>query len=131
MTRAETFSRLLLTAVVLVLAPLARAEGPVLSPEMDPLVSHMSATAKPGTDFAQYASGAWLTANPIPASERGWGIANLVTEETYRQRLAICKDAAKTSGARGSNEQRIGEAAPSFGFRYFGSSGRLFSSSCK
>ena len=109
MTRVQAYPRLLLTALALVLAPHARAGGPVLSPEMDPLVGHMNAAAKPGTDFAQYASGAWLKANPIPASERGWGIANLVNEETYRQRLDICQDAAKTGGARGSNEQRIGD----------------------
>ena len=109
MTRAQAFPRLLLTAVVLVLAPHVRAEGPVLSPEMDPLVRNMNPAAKPGTDFAQYASGAWLKANPIPASERGWGIANLVNEETYRQRLTICQDAARASGARASNEQKIGD----------------------
>jgi hypothetical protein len=57
---------------------------------MDPFVGHMNAAAKPGTDFA-CASARMAQGESHPSSERGWGIANLVTEETYRQRLAICQ----------------------------------------
>src|SRR5262249_5370249 len=57
----------------------------------------------------QYACGAWLKKNPIPASERGWGIANLVNEETYRQRLEICRGAAMAKAAKGSSEQKVGD----------------------
>ena len=109
MTRFHALPRLLLAAAALAFAPSARAQAPVLTPEMDPLVRHMNTSAKPGADFFQYACGAWLTANPIPASERGWGISNLVNEETYRQRLTICESAARKPGAKGSNEQRIGD----------------------
>ena len=99
-----------LVAIVLAaaVAP-ARAGGPTLSPEQDPLVRNMDASVAPGTDFFKYACGRWLKENPIPASERGWGIANLVNEETYRQRLTICQDAARSKAAKGTNEQKIGD----------------------
>ncbi len=82
---------------------------PTLPPELDPLVRHMDTSAAPGADFFKYACGRWIAENPIPASERGWGISNLVNEETYRQRLAICRDAANSGAPRGSNEQQVGD----------------------
>src|SRR5689334_16156353 len=113
MTRISMPSRLRRAAVVAIvlmvgIAP-ARAGGPTLSPEQDPLVRNMDASVSPGSDFFKYACGRWLKENPIPASERGWGIANLVNEETYRQRLGICQDAAKSKAAKGTNEQKIGD----------------------
>jgi len=91
-----------------VLAPIASAQ-PGLPPEQDPLVQDRDPKVKPGTDFFRYACGGWIARNPIPPSERGWGIANLVNEETYRQRLAICETSARANAPRGSNEQKIGD----------------------
>src|SRR5262249_20061566 len=88
------FHRTLVTAIVLVLlltgGPAARraGAGPTLSRAQDPLIQNMDTTVKPGTDFFMYACGKWIKQNPIPASERGWGIGNLVQEETYTQRRA-------------------------------------------
>jgi putative endopeptidase len=68
-------------------------------------------SADPRQDFFQFAVGQWLKDNPIPASEKSWGIARVVQEETY-QRLIVINDAAsaraKTAPA-GSNEQKIGD----------------------
>ena len=36
--------------------------------------SFVDTTADPRADFFQYAVGKWLKDNPIPASERSWGI---------------------------------------------------------
>lgn len=98
-------------SLVLLLAAAAGAAfaQATLPPELDPLVQNMDPAAKPGADFFQYANGGWVRKNPIPASESRWGIANLVNEETYRQRLAICQDAARAKNALGSNEQKIGD----------------------
>ena len=83
--------------------------GPTLPPEKDPLVLNMDTSVSPGSDFFKYACGKWLRENPIPNSERGWGIANLVNEETYRQRLTICRDAAKSGAAKGTSAQKVGD----------------------
>ncbi|HTY58480.1 MAG TPA: M13 family metallopeptidase, partial [Bacteroidota bacterium] len=51
-----------------------------------------------------------LKANPIPPSERGWGVGNLVQEETYARLRGVCEDAAaNTAAPRGSNIQKIGD----------------------
>ncbi len=83
--------------------------GPSLPPELDPLVRNMDRSVSPGTDFFKYACGRWLKDNPIPASESRWGIGNLVNEETYRQRLQICEDAAKSKSAKGTSAQKVGD----------------------
>ena len=83
--------------------------GPSLPPDKDPLVQNMDTSVAPGSDFFKYACGKWLRQNPIPPSERGWGIANLVNEETYRQRLGICRSAAKPGAVKGSSAQKVGD----------------------
>jgi putative endopeptidase len=83
--------------------------GPSLPPEKDPLVQNMDRSVSPGSDFFKYACGKWLRENPIPPSERGWGIANLVNEETYRQRLTICQEAAASGAAKGTSAQKVGD----------------------
>ena len=67
--------------------------------------------ADPRDDFFQFAVGKWLKDNPIPASERAWGVARVVQEETYR-RLAAISDEAASRGDRaapGSNDRKIGD----------------------
>ncbi len=61
-------------------------------------------------DFFQYANGGWIKRTPIPASESGWGIGNMVQEEIYNRILAINQKAAATTNApKGSAEQKIGD----------------------
>lgn len=91
------------------IVPRLSLAGPALPRELDPLVQNMDPSVPPGTDFFKYACGGWLKRNPIPASERGWGIANLVNEETYRQRLAILEGAAKANAPAGSSAQKVGD----------------------
>ena len=74
------------------------------------LAADRDTSVSPRTDFFQYANGGWLKANPIPPSERAWGVANLVLEETYARLKKICQDASDNGNApRGSNEQKIGD----------------------
>ena len=77
--------------------------------DIDPLVHDIDSTVSPGADFFAYANGAWLKANPIPDTERGWGIGNLVYEETYRQRREICEQAAASGAAMGTSAQKVGD----------------------
>ena len=76
---------------------------------LDPLVQNMDLTVKPGDDFFKYSCGRWLKSHPIPAAERGWGIGNLVHEETYRQLRGICESAARSGAARGTVDQKVGD----------------------
>lgn len=99
----------LLALAVAVIAVRPAHAAPALPAELDPLVRHMDASVAPGADFFKYANGGWIKANPIPPSERGWGIANLVNEETYRQRLQICEAAARSKPAKGTSAQKVGD----------------------
>ena len=74
------------------------------------LAADVDTTVSPSADFFRYANGAWLKANPIPPSERGWGVGNLVQEETYARLRSVCEDASSNSAApEGSNLRKIGD----------------------
>lgn len=78
--------------------------------EDDFLWQYMDSTIKPGDDFFRFATGTWMKNNEVPASERRWGIGNLVKNDIYNQILNINEEAAADkSAARGSNTQRIGD----------------------
>jgi putative endopeptidase len=66
-------------------------------------------TVSPRKDFFHYAVGKWLKNNPIPPSERSWGIYNVVQDETYRRLIELSEDAAKSQNPPGSNAQKIGD----------------------
>ena len=67
-------------------------------------------TVSPGSDFFSYATGNWMKNNPIPESEKRWGIANLVINDNYDKLLDLCEESAKNKeAAKGSNEQKIGD----------------------
>jgi putative endopeptidase len=100
---------LLLASIALLAASCAKKEQATLPPELDPLVLNRDTTLSPGADFFAYANGGWVKRNPIPDSERSWGIANLVNEETYRQRRVICEEAAAANAAAGTSTQKVGD----------------------
>jgi len=75
----------------------------------DFLTVAMDTTVNPGVDFFKYATGTWMKENPIPSSERSWGVWNLVQDETYDRLKGILEDASKTKSPNGSNEQKIGD----------------------
>jgi putative endopeptidase len=70
----------------------------------------VDSTVSPREDFYRYAVGRWMRDNPIPATERSWGVSHLVQEETYRRLLDInAATSAQTNAAAGSNAQKIGD----------------------
>ncbi len=77
--------------------------------QVDILASHMHTTIHPGDDFFEYANGGWLKKNPIPSSENGWGIFNLVADENYQRIKKISEDASAMHGKEGSAAQQIGD----------------------
>jgi putative endopeptidase len=78
--------------------------------EDDFVWQYMDSTVKPGDDFFKFATGSWMNNNPIPASERRWGISNLVRNDIYDQIRKINDEASADKNAeKGSNRQRIGD----------------------
>ena len=75
----------------------------------DFLTRAIDTTVNPGVDFFKYATGTWMKENPIPPSERSWGVWNLVQDETYKRLKGILEEAAATKSSAGSNEQKIGD----------------------
>src|SRR5690349_12635189 len=76
----------------------------------DILAENMDTTVSPAKDFFQYSNGNWIKKNPIPESERSFGIAKLVMNETYDRIKKISSEAADdTKAAKGSNTQKIGD----------------------
>lgn len=75
----------------------------------DIVSSHMDTTVAPGDDFFNYANGQWIKDNPIPASESGWGIFNLVEDENLNRIKRISEEATSTEAKTGSATQQIGD----------------------
>jgi putative endopeptidase len=75
----------------------------------DVVAVNMDTTVDPSQDFFLYANGGWIKKNPIPSDQGAWGIGNLVVEENLKRLREISENAAKAKGAKGSNEQKIGD----------------------
>jgi putative endopeptidase len=75
----------------------------------DILHAHIDTTIQAGDDFFEYTNGGWLKANPIPASESGWGIFNLVEDENQTRIKTISEEATSAHAAKGTPTQHIGD----------------------
>src|ERR1041384_3988493 len=73
-------------------------------------ISAIDKSANPCVDFWQYANGAWLAANPIPAAFSAWGVDSVLSEKNRDVLHDVLETAAKnTHAAKGSNEQKVGD----------------------
>ena len=77
--------------------------------KQDVLASHVDTTVEPGDDIFMYANGGWIKANPVPAEEAGWGIANLVVDENTKRLRELSEKAAAEKAAKGTASQKIGD----------------------
>ncbi len=77
--------------------------------EIDPLIRNVDPAVSPGEDFFRHANGTWLKNNPIPATERGWGVGQVVDEEIRHQLREICEEAARAGAPKGSIQQKVGD----------------------
>lgn len=96
------FGGLLLNCTLLATAQNTEAKEDILAANLD-------RTVDPAKDFFAYANGGWLARHPIPASEAGWGIANLVTDELYGELRKINEKAANSPGEPGSDLRKLGD----------------------
>ena len=85
-----------------------RSPAPVVTAD-NYLSQFVDTTTSPRKDIFQFAVGKWLKDNPIPTSERSWGIGKIVQDETYRRLVEISQGAAKAHSVPGSNAQKIGD----------------------
>jgi len=77
---------------------------------IDPLVSHIDTTIRPGDDFFLYANGRWFKENPIPPSEQSNGLWQLIQDTINAQVRNICESSAMLTGAKdGSSKQKVGD----------------------
>jgi putative endopeptidase len=99
----------LLTGIFIFAAVLANSGFAQEIQKGDFLIQAIDSTISPGIDFFKYATGTWMKNNPIPSTEKGWGIWNLVQEETYARLKIILEESEETNLHAGSNEQKIGD----------------------
>ena len=97
---------------ILILAALSLAachnEAKQTAPDF--LAQDIDTTVSPATDFFEYANGGWIKSTPIPATESGWGVGNLVQEDIYSRLRIISEKAAHDDTAKaGSVTQKIGD----------------------
>lgn len=84
-------------------------ETTTAAPGKDIFADMVDSTTKPTQDFFQFVNGSWFKNNPIPASETGWGIGDLVQEEVYGRLRTISENAAKANAEAGTDTRRIGD----------------------
>ncbi|HLG02461.1 MAG TPA: M13 family metallopeptidase N-terminal domain-containing protein, partial [Bacteroidia bacterium] len=75
----------------------------------DLFAGKVDSTVKPSDDFFQFVNGMWFHDNPVPASEKSWGIGHVVQQEIYARLRKINDDASKAGAAEGTGTQKIGD----------------------
>jgi putative endopeptidase len=71
--------------------------------------SGMDTTVKPGDNFFMYASGKWLNATKIPASESGWGSFYTLDDDNVKNLRTILDGVSAQDNAANSIEQKVGD----------------------
>jgi len=99
----------LLPAALLIAGILSGCHNNPEPQKPDFLAANLDTTVSPSQDFFSYANGGWIKKNPIPASESGWGVGELVQEEIYNRLHKVNEDAVKKQSPEGSTEQKIGD----------------------
>jgi len=69
----------------------------------------MDTTVKPGDNFFLYANGKWMKNEQIPKTETGWGSFYTLYNDNLKNLKNILEHAAKSSSARGTAEQKVGD----------------------
>jgi putative endopeptidase len=71
---------------------------------------NMDTSVKPCDDFYQYADGAWIKANPVPADKSRWGSFEELADRNRDTLKAILDEvSAKKNWPAGSIEQKVGD----------------------
>ena len=74
----------------------------------------MDKSVKPGENFFNYANGTWDKTVQIPSDRPSWGSFDELGELSRTRTRTIIEESAKTKGAAGSNQQKVGDMYASF-----------------
>ena len=69
----------------------------------------MDTTARPGDDFARYATGHWGELNPQPPEYSIWGTMYKVADDNTKTLAALIQEIAAAPNRKGTVEQKIGD----------------------
>ena len=72
-------------------------------------LENMDTSAKPGTDFYQYACGGWIAKNPLRPEFSRYGSFDVVAEENQKRIREIIEGLAEKPQTKGSLGQKIGD----------------------
>lgn len=70
---------------------------------------YMDTSARPGDDFAKYATGHWAEFNPQPKEYPMWGTVTKVSDDNMKALAAMIQDIAATQNERGTVARKIGD----------------------
>ena len=88
---------------------LAACQHPDTISKPDFLTANIDTTVSPREDFFAFANGGWIKRTPIPESESGWGLGNLVEEDIYSRLKKVNEDALQATAAAGTITEKIGD----------------------
>src|ERR1700710_3112546 len=71
--------------------------------------ANMDQSVKAGDDFFEYANGAWVKNNAIPAKETRWGSFGILHQENTDRLKGILAEVNAPGQAKGSLKQRVGD----------------------
>jgi putative endopeptidase len=74
----------------------------------------MDKSVKPGDSFFGYVNGNWARTTEIPADRSSWGGFGVLVDLSDQRTRAIIEEAARSNGAPGSNERKVGDFFASF-----------------
>ena len=101
------------TAVALAVTGLAAQDRtPPRVPGID--VAGMDLSVRPQDDFFRYVNGRWVDNTPIPPDRSSYGTFAMLSERTQLAVREIVEGEARTSGAPGTNSQKVGDLYKSF-----------------
>ncbi|MBS0591650.1 MAG: M13 family metallopeptidase, partial [Proteobacteria bacterium] len=99
-------------AGAVVLAASAYAEKPVAIHGVD--LAGINHAVKPGDDFFDYANGAWIKTNEIPADRSSWGAWGVLAERNNQRVRDLIEGAATAKAADGADAQKVGDFYASY-----------------